>query len=125
MKALTTLVVSADPAVRDSIREMLEAENLHAETFPSLDAMQDAVAPDVFGCLVLDVQVDEWCELQSEPGLAFCGSATPVVILTDRGDVVTAVRALKSGAVDVVEKPFSNTSLLQSIRQILKWQSPS
>jgi len=122
LTALKVFVVSGDAAIYDSVKELVEAANLQAETFPSLDAFQDALAPGSRGCLLLDMQIDDWCDQQGQPGMVAAGATMPVLILIDRGDVVTAVRALQCGVVDVIEKPFRHASLLDSILQALERQ---
>lgn len=74
------------------------------------------------GCLLLDMQLDDRCDRQGQAGRVAAGATMPVLILTGRGDVVTAVRALQCGAVDVIAKPFQNAGLLARILQALERQ---
>ena len=115
----TAFVVSADAAVRDSVRALVESADLQAETFPSLQAFLD-VEPGRTGCLVFDANVSDLSDPERQTTLAAVCSRMPGIFLTDRGDVPMAVRALKLGAVDVVQKPYRDENLLGGIQRALE-----
>ena len=115
----TVCVVDDDPAIRDSMMEMLSAAGLAAETYPSADAFLDAFEPSRVGCAVLDVY------MPGIDGLDLCEKLRkehpyiPIIIVTGHGDVAKARRSFKMGAVDFIEKPFSNRQLLTLIRETI------
>jgi FixJ family two-component response regulator len=117
MACATVFVVSDDPAVRDSLSELARSAGLPAETSTSLEAWRASVRPERAGCLVLDARAREFaCPDHLARFDAVCAER-PVVLLVDRGDVPITVRAIKGGAVDVVEKPCRGESLLERIRR--------
>jgi two-component system response regulator FixJ len=114
--AETVFVVSDDPAIRDSIAELAASAGLQSETFVSLQAWLNAAAPKRGGCLVLDAAAVDTACLARLTELSVAGQ--PVLLLVDRGDVPIAVRAIKLGAMDVLEKPYRNVTLLESIKRL-------
>jgi two-component system response regulator FixJ len=117
MLCTTVFVVSDDAAIRDSLAELTASAGLRAETFPSLDAWLDAVGTDRQGCLALDARPRDFVGTEKFSKLAAFCARRPVVLLIDRGDVPMAVRAIKGGAVDVVEKPYRNADLIERIKR--------
>ena len=113
-------VVSADVAVSDSIKAPVESAGLPAATFRSLQIFLDAVEPARRGCLVLDAHVSDLRDPQWQADLAVAYTRMPGLLITDRGDVPTAVRAVKAGAVDVVQKPYREQTLLDAIISVLQ-----
>ena len=120
MANLVVYVVSADAAVRDSIKTLIESADLSAETFCSLQKFLDSDKSDRRGCLVVDAYVSGLGEAQWQADLAVAYSRMPGILVTDRGDVPTAVRAVKAGAMDVVQKPYQHVKLLVSIKNALQ-----
>ena len=119
MTELKVLVVDDDEAVRDSLQALLESDGMLVETFSSgpdfLAAYQDT---DV-GCLLLDVQMPDMNGLEVQGRLASAGANIPVVVVTGHGDVPMAVQALKAGASDFIEKPFTDDVILGSVRRAI------
>ena len=113
-------VVSADVAVSDSVKALVESAGLAAEMFRSLQMFLEAVAPDRRGCLVLDAHIQDFRDPQWQASLAAAYNRMPGLLITDRGDVPTAVRAVKAGAVDVVQKPYREQNLLDAIISVLQ-----
>ena len=113
-------VVSADAAVSDSIKALVESAGLPAETFRSLQMFLDAVEPVRRGCLVLDAHIRDFRDPHWQVDLAAAYNRMPGLLITDRGDVPTAVRAVKAGAVDVVQKPYREQNLLDAIIAVLQ-----
>jgi FixJ family two-component response regulator len=125
MACATVFVVSDDPAVRDSISELVRSAGLRAEASTSLDAWRAAVQPERAGCLVLDARARDFaCPEHLARFDAVCAER-PVLMLVDRGDVPITVRAIKGGAVDVVEKPCRGETLLERIRRVVMAGSDS
>jgi two-component system response regulator FixJ len=108
---VTIFVVDDDEAVRGSLQALLEAEGYAARTFESAGGFLDSDAPGQPGCLIADIRMPDMdgLELQEEP----------VIVVTGHGDVPLAVRAMKAGAIDFLEKPYDEAVLLGSIRRAL------
>ncbi len=109
-------VVDDDEAVRDSLAVHLEAAGFTVATFASaLDFLREAPSLPL-GCVVSDVRMPEIDGLELQNRLIQMNLNFPVIIVTGHGDVQLAVRAMKAGAVDFIEKPFTEQSILDSIR---------
>ena len=109
-------IVDDDEAVRDSLAVQLEAVGFTVTAFASsLDFLQKAptLTP---GCLISDVRMPDIDGLDLQNRLTELKLDFPVIIMTGHGDVSLAVRAMKAGAVDFIEKPFSETAILDSIK---------
>lgn len=110
-------VVDDDPAMRDSLRWLIESTGLHVETFADAYAFLARIRPDLPGCLVLDVRMPGMSGLDLQTELARRGIGLPTIVLTGHAEVPMAVRAVKAGAIDFIEKPFSDQLLLDRVRQ--------
>ena len=119
MKQQTVYIVDDDAVVCDSIQELVESVGLHAECYTSGQAFLDQHQLEHSGCLVLDVRMAEMSGLVLQENLNTMGSEIPVIIITGHADVPMAVKALKAGAVDFVQKPYRNQLLLDSINNAL------
>lgn len=119
MEGQTVFVVDDDAAVRDSIAELVESVGLRAEGYPSASAFLEAFRPERAGCMVLDVRMAEMSGLELQQRLNQLGAGIPVIVLTGHGDVPMAVQAMKAGAVDFLQKPYREQSLLDSINAAL------
>ena len=113
----TIFVVDDDEAVRDSLQALLESYGFTAEVFASAQAFLDAYLPPREGCLIVDVQMPEMSGLELQQRLAADGVDLPVIVITGHGDIPMAVNALKSGALDFIEKPFTDEDILSSVRR--------
>jgi len=113
-------VIDDDEAVRDSIKELVESVNLNAETFESAVSLLDSITTDKAGCLVLDIRMARMSGLILQKRLNEMGVTLPVIFITGHGDVDMAVEALKSGAVDFIQKPYHDQNLLDSINDALE-----
>ena len=116
---LTVFIVDDDDAIRDSLQILLECAGFQAESFSTPLAFLDSDAPSRPGCLLVDVRMPQMSGLDVQERLVRDGRAIPVVVMTGHGDVPLAVRAMKAGAVDFVEKPFEEESLLAAVRSAL------
>lgn len=114
----TLFVVDDDQAVRDSLCFLAEAAGIRAQTFESAQAFLDAY-DDSPGCLVTDIRMPGMNGLDLQEHLRAAGFTLPIIVLTGHGDVPAAVRALKAGATDFVEKPFEPERLLALVRESL------
>ena len=112
-------VVDDDEALRDSMTWMLEGNNYKVATYESGEAFLRVINPAMAGCVVLDVRMPGMSGLELFEELGRRGCTLPVVFITGHGDVPMAVSALKKGAVDFIEKPFSEADMLRLIEQCL------
>jgi len=120
-------IVDDEEVVRDALAWLLRSRRLLSEGFASADAFaswlegQGLPWPRAPGCMLLDVRMPGTSGLALFERLADAGlvTALPVIFLTGHGDVPTAVAAVKRGAFDFVEKPFSNNSLVDRVEQAL------
>jgi RNA polymerase sigma factor (sigma-70 family) len=119
MQEQTVFIVDDDDAVRDSIKELVESVGLQAEGYDSALAFLDAFEPQRPGCLVLDVRMAEMSGLVLQERLNELEASIPVILLTGHGDVPMAVQAMRSGAVDFIQKPYREQALLDSINAAL------
>jgi two-component system response regulator FixJ len=117
--AQTVFVVDDDPDVRDSLSVLLSSANFQVETFESARAFLASNAFNRAGCLVADVRMPDMDGLELQEEIGKRRSKLPVIIITGHGDVPLAVRAMKAGAVDFLEKPFEEERLIGAIRRAL------
>lgn len=113
-------VVDDDPAVRQSVQWLLESVARKVETFESAQAFIDAGTADRFGCLITDVRMPGVSGLQLLETIRENRFMLPVIVLTAHGDVMTAVRAMKAGAFDFLEKPVNDQKLLDLIESAIE-----
>ncbi|QDU10251.1 Transcriptional regulatory protein TdiR [Gimesia aquarii] len=116
-KEATVFVVDDDPAIRKSLRWLIESVGLKVETHELASDFLESYSPDSPGCLVLDVRIPGMSGLELQEKLRDRGYDIPVVIVSGYGDVPMAVRAMKAGAVDFLEKPVSDQVLLDYIQK--------
>ncbi len=114
----TVFVVDDDPAVRHSLRWLLESAGLPVETYETAQAFLQTYQPERPGCLVLDARMPGLSGLDLQDQLQAQHTSLPIII-TGYGDVPMAVRALKGGAIDFIEKPFSEQLLLDQIHRAI------
>jgi FixJ family two-component response regulator len=119
MSSATVYVVDDDPALRESLTYLLQSEGLPVMSFDSARRFLDAHDRTARGCLVVDVRMPEMSGLQLQDHLKAEGSTLPVIVITGHGDVPMAVKALKNGALDFLEKPFTDQALLDRIYEAL------
>ena len=115
----TVFVVDDDEAMRNSLRWLIESVGLKTETFGSAVEFIGAYQPGTPGCMVLDVRMPGMSGLELQDKLTSQHVDIPIIILTGHGDVPMAVRAMKTGAIDFLEKPCNDQMLLDCIQQAL------
>jgi len=113
-------IVDDDAGVLDSVAFLLRTVGIPAETYASAQAFLDAYDPDKPGCLILDVRMPAMSGLELQEELRSLGSTLPIIFLTAHGDVPMAVEAVKSGAVDFLQKPFRDQELVDKIHRALE-----
>jgi len=112
-------VVDDDMTFRQSLEALLEADGFKTATYASGRAILDVVSQLTEGCILLDIQMPGMDGLELQSRLRELGIRLPVIVMTGQGDVPTAVRAMKAGAVDFIEKPFGEVPLLAAIETAL------
>jgi FixJ family two-component response regulator len=117
--AATVFVIDDDPLVRSAIHGMLKSVGLRSETFASPQEFLRSKRPDAPSCLVLDVRLPGVNGLDFQRKLAEEGIRIPVIFITGHGDIPMTVKAMKSGAVEFLTKPFRDQDLLDAIHQAL------
>jgi len=113
-------VVDDDEAMRHSIVCLLESVNLPCKMFGDAGAFLEFCEPRQQGCLLLDIRMPGMSGMELLERLHADGVSMPIIIITGHGDVPLAVRALKSGAFDFVQKPFHAQDLLDKVYAALK-----
>jgi FixJ family two-component response regulator len=116
----TVFVVDDNTAVLRTLRWLIESVGIPVETYASARTFLEGYDPDRPGCLVTDVRLPGMSGPDLQEYLSQRGSLLPVIFITGYGDVPTAVRALKQGAEDFIQKPFSNQVLLDRIQRALE-----
>jgi len=117
--APTVFVVDDDDLVRASIQGMLKSVGLRSETFGTPQEFLRSKRPDGPSCLILDVRLPGISGLDFQRELADAGMRIPIIFITGHGDIPMTVKAMKSGAVEFLTKPFRDQDLLDAIYQAL------
>ena len=112
-------VVDDDEALRRALALLIRSVGLEAEMFPSAQAFLDHRLPDRPSCLVLDVRMPGPSGLDLQSALLQAERSIPIIFITGHGDVPMSVRAMKTGAVDFLQKPFNDQEVLDCIQRAL------
>jgi two-component system response regulator FixJ len=120
VSAPVVFVVDDDAAVRDSLVMLLRVAGYQVEAFGSAVRFLSDAQPKTGDCLIADIRMPEMDGLTLQQELLRRGSKLPVIIVTGHGDVPLAVQAMKSGAVDFLEKPFAREALLAAVKRGLE-----
>ena len=112
-------VIDDDAGVRASIQGLLRSAGLRSEAFETAHEFLRRQRPEGPTCLVLDVRLPEIGGLEFQDQLARAGVHIPIIFITGYGDIPTTVKAMKSGAVEFLTKPFNDKDLLEAIRDAL------
>jgi len=116
----TVFVVDDDEAARESLRWLLESVGHHVNCPASAREFLESYDGSEPGCLVLDVRMPGMSGLELQNHLIERGWCLPVIVVTGHGDVPMAVRAMKAGAIDFLQKPYNDQTLLDGIQQALE-----
>jgi two-component system response regulator FixJ len=111
-------VVDDDAAVRRSLERLLDAAGFHIVSYASPLAFLDTAA-GLSGCVLLDIRMPEMDGLEVQARLLERNISLPVIVMTGEGDIQSAVRAMKAGAVDFIEKPYDDELLIKTIEAAL------
>jgi FixJ family two-component response regulator len=117
--APTVFVIDDDDLVRAAIKGMLKSVGLQAETFQTAQQFLCGKHPDGPSCLILDVELPGISGLDLQRELTAAGIRIPIIFITGHGDIPMGVKAMKSGAVEFLTKPFRDEDLLNAIQQAL------
>jgi RNA polymerase sigma factor (sigma-70 family) len=113
-------IVDDDPAVRNSLRWLLESVQFKVRACATAQEFLDGYQTTTPGCLLLDVRMPGMSGLDLQAHLSSEGIGIPIIIITGHADVPMAVRALKMGAFDFIEKPFNDDLLLDRVQQAVR-----
>jgi FixJ family two-component response regulator len=112
-------VIDDDAGVRASIQGLLKSVGLRSETFGTTSKFLETQRPNAPSCLVLDVRLPGMNGLDFQRELADGGIRIPIIFITGHGDIPMSVKAMKSGAIEFLTKPFRDQDLLDAINQAL------
>jgi FixJ family two-component response regulator len=113
-------VVDDDELIRDAIQGLLKSMGLRSEVFASPEEFLRSSRPEVPSCLILDVKLPGVSGLDFQKELAAAGVGIPIIFITGHGNIPMSVKAMKSGAVEFLTKPFQDHELLDAIQQALE-----
>lgn len=113
-------LVDDDPEVRTGVSLLLESEDLNVRIFADAQSLLDFVTPATPGCLILDVRLPDMDGLTLQRQLKEQDVRMPILFISGHGDIPMAVRALHEGALDFLEKPFSDQTLLEAVQHALE-----
>ncbi len=118
----TVFVVDDDVGLRESLRALAQSVGLTVEVYPNATVFLENLTPEPLGCLVLDVRLPGTSGLELQKALVARGVDIPIIMITGYPDVPVAVEAMKNGAFDFIEKPFSMQRILDSIQRAIAHQ---
>ena len=118
--ASIVFVIDEDRGMRQAIQDLVESVGLRAETFSTGEEFLKKPRTSDPSCLVLDIRLPQMSGLDFQRKLAEMGLRIPIIFITAHGDIPMSVRALKSGAVEFLTKPFRDQDLLDAIQQALQ-----
>lgn len=116
----TVHIVDDDEAMRKSLSMLMNSMNINAKTYASAEEFLNEFSSEEPSCILLDVRMPGLSGLELQERLPANNINTPVVIMTGYGDIPTAVKAMKAGAIDFIEKPFDHDVLLDTIHRCIK-----
>lgn len=114
-RKLKVAIIDDDMAVLDSLGLLLKSHDFDTALFASPREFLDSGSPQKVSCVVSDVRMPEMNGLELQRAIAEKAPALPVILITGHGDIAMAVTALKGGAADFIEKPFSDERIIASI----------
>ncbi len=110
-------VVDDEAEVCSAVALLLRSVGLPSRTYPSAQAFLQGYSPGAPGCIVLDVRLPGMSGLELQERLQQAGITLPVIVMTGHGDIQMAVRAMRAGALDFIEKPFNDQTLLDRVHE--------
>jgi len=119
MHVLTVHIVDNDPAILDSLSILLNTSGFNTNCYASGRAFLDTYVPGTTNCLLLDIQMPGMSGLELQVKLNEMNNEMPTIIITGHGNVAIAVKAMKNGAIDFIEKPYRENDLIEKLNKIL------
>lgn len=119
-KSATVYLIEDDQAVRDAIGSLTKAQGYRCVACSSAQEFLDSHDADQAGCLIIDTKLSGTSGLDVQKQLADKNVTLPVLVVSGNADVPTIVRAVRQGALDVIEKPINNKALLERIEEAVK-----
>jgi FixJ family two-component response regulator len=116
----TVFIIDDDASVRESIHDLVESVSLRAESFATAQGFLSGERRDGPSCLVLDVRLPDTSGLDLQQELSRAGVKIPIIFITGHADIPMTVKAMKSGAVEFLTKPFREQDLLDVIHRALR-----
>lgn len=113
----TVFLVDDEQAIRHALRLFLESEDFTVREFASAESFLEAVTEAVHGVLMLDLRMGGMSGLELQAQLKSRGIEMPIIFISGHGDVQLSVIAMKAGAVDFLEKPFENRTVLSCLKE--------
>jgi two-component system response regulator FixJ len=120
LESQSVYIVDDDAAVRDALSILVKSVNLYAKEYSSADQFLAEYDPQRPGCLITDVYMPGIDGVALQKRLTDMGSQIPMLIMSGHGDIPLAVNMIRNGALNFIEKPFSNHQMLEYIQQALK-----
>jgi len=125
MPDLPVCIIDDEPEIRDSIAMLLKSVGIATRIYPSATEYLAAADPSDASCLIADVRMPGISGLELQEVVHRRRPGLPVIIITGHGDIAMAVRAMKAGAADFIEKPFSGQSLIDAVQRAISAQLAS
>jgi FixJ family two-component response regulator len=116
----TVFIVDDDGRMRAAMQRLLKTVGLHSESFATPQDFLRRKLPDAPSCLLLDIRLPGMSGLEVQSKLNETGAQIPIIFITSHGDIPMTVKAMKSGAVEFLTKPFRDQDLIDAIQQALK-----
>ena len=113
-------IIDDDDEVRDAIAFLMESVGLQAETYSSAELFSDDFDATRSGCIILDIRMKGMSGLMLQEHLSKQDIHPPIIFITGHGDVPMAVKAIKAGAIDFIQKPFNDQVLLESVYRAIE-----
>ena len=113
-------IVDDDDRMRAATQRLLKTVGLHSEAFATPQEFLRHTLPDIASCLILDVRLPGMSGLDVQRKLIESGVPIPIIFITSHGDIPMTVKAMKSGAVEFLTKPFRDQDLIDAIQEALK-----
>lgn len=122
MKTSLAYLVDDDEAIRDALAWLLRSRGIQSLAWASAETFLADYSSEMSGCLILDIRMAGMTGIELNDQLIVLGCAMPTIFLTGHGDVPLAVKALKRGAFDFIEKPFNDNDLVDRVLEALKFE---
>ena len=119
----TVFIIDDDVSVRESLTELMKSISLPAQAFASAQEFLTSYAPDLCGCMLLDVRMSGMSGLRLQEELGRRSSDLPIIFVTGHGDVPMAVQAMQNGAFDFLEKPIRGQLIIETVQRAFERSS--